>query len=583
MCCSRTSFVPPHLGLLKFLKSSVDGLPSSRPLELADLKVVADADGLISASLSFSEAGLDLQPADPANPGSSYLVSGGEAPLFVEGQPVLPRLVRSLPAAPAGKVARGVLITGLSSSVSALTDVPIADATIGSDPASLARGGVAFPSTFAQLSTQQTPSGRVDTLVVTPARVQSAVGGTGVLERFTSLGLDIQYGNAGLDDETPPAIGNAEVNGNEIFVKVDGTGSDVSQVILLAQRQGQSTWEKFTLSPIDDGWITSTGISGPFRWFIQAVDAAGNVAIDTSRGHLDIAGATAPDLDDAPGEVTVQQGGRLLQSIGINDATAGEQLTGTYRIVESLDDDSDPETDPVEFEAHAGAAVLETLADGTTRATIDRVVTRPGDFTVTLEVCRGVACASVEFALRVPFANTAPVAEVTVSAGGGIANPSATLTAAATWTDADDPDPTNPVSVNVGYSWERNGAPIPGRTQPTLDLAGVAVAGDLITAVATPNDGTTAGGAARASIRVVDEIAGPTITATALRAGGSPYVGGTWSSTAITVTFACASGAPVTTCPAPVIIDQNTTAAGTIVVGEVIDLLGNRATSIRSR
>lgn len=46
-------FVPPHLGLLKFLKSSFDGLPSSRPLRLADLKVVDLADQNFACTTSF--------------------------------------------------------------------------------------------------------------------------------------------------------------------------------------------------------------------------------------------------------------------------------------------------------------------------------------------------------------------------------------------------------------------------------------------------------------------------------------------------------------------------------------------------
>jgi GR25 family glycosyltransferase involved in LPS biosynthesis len=46
-------FVPPHLGVLKFLKSSFDGLPPSRPLQLADLKVVDLADQNFACTTSF--------------------------------------------------------------------------------------------------------------------------------------------------------------------------------------------------------------------------------------------------------------------------------------------------------------------------------------------------------------------------------------------------------------------------------------------------------------------------------------------------------------------------------------------------
>jgi GR25 family glycosyltransferase involved in LPS biosynthesis len=46
-------FVPPHLGLLKFLKASFDELPSSRALKLADLKIVDLADQNFACTTSF--------------------------------------------------------------------------------------------------------------------------------------------------------------------------------------------------------------------------------------------------------------------------------------------------------------------------------------------------------------------------------------------------------------------------------------------------------------------------------------------------------------------------------------------------
>jgi GR25 family glycosyltransferase involved in LPS biosynthesis len=46
-------FVPPHLGLLKFLKFAVDDLPASRPLKLGDLKVIDLADQNFACTTSF--------------------------------------------------------------------------------------------------------------------------------------------------------------------------------------------------------------------------------------------------------------------------------------------------------------------------------------------------------------------------------------------------------------------------------------------------------------------------------------------------------------------------------------------------
>ena len=47
------TFVAPHLGLLKFLKSSFDALPSSRPLDLSNLRVVDLADQNFACTTSF--------------------------------------------------------------------------------------------------------------------------------------------------------------------------------------------------------------------------------------------------------------------------------------------------------------------------------------------------------------------------------------------------------------------------------------------------------------------------------------------------------------------------------------------------
>lgn len=47
------TFVPPHLGMLKFLKSSFDELPATRPLALNDLKVVDLANQNFACTTSF--------------------------------------------------------------------------------------------------------------------------------------------------------------------------------------------------------------------------------------------------------------------------------------------------------------------------------------------------------------------------------------------------------------------------------------------------------------------------------------------------------------------------------------------------
>jgi len=47
------TFVPPHLGMLKFVKTTFDELPASRPLDLANLKVVDLANQNFSCLTSY--------------------------------------------------------------------------------------------------------------------------------------------------------------------------------------------------------------------------------------------------------------------------------------------------------------------------------------------------------------------------------------------------------------------------------------------------------------------------------------------------------------------------------------------------
>src|SRR5205085_2874940 len=70
----------------------------------------------------------------------------------------------------------------------------------------------------------------------------------------------------------------------------------------------------------------------------------------------------------------------------------------------------------------------------------------------------------------------------------------------------------------------------------------------------------------------------PALTLTAVTAAGG-YAGGTWSRTAVTVTFACTSGVAVTTCPGPRTVSSDTPASGLLVSGMMQDALGRTATA----
>ena len=124
----------------------------------------------------------------------SYLIADGQDPLVIPGQPILPRVVSQLGAAPEGRAARGALITSLSSRQSGVLVPAIAEPSVGVPDTGIDRSDVAFPSTFATVTSQLTPTGPVDMLVVTPGRVV-ADAGSGRLEQFTQMGLEVRYGS----------------------------------------------------------------------------------------------------------------------------------------------------------------------------------------------------------------------------------------------------------------------------------------------------------------------------------------------------------------------------------------------------
>lgn len=551
------------------------------PERPADLTAVQNTGGLLAASLTLAPTFRAVTKTDDSGRSVSYLTANGQDPLVVPGQPILPRVVSKLDQAPSGLVARGALITGLSServaSGTPLTPA-IAKATIGVAETAADRSNVAFPSTFATITTQQSPTGPIDLLVTTPGRVESASDGTGMLEQFTSMHVDVVYGDAGSNDTTAPAIQTVTMPAQfsrTFKVVADGTTSSVVKVLLLAQAAGESQWRSYPLveQPQDlngDGvlesqWAGNVDFDGPFRWIVQVVDGAGNVATESARGHLDPAAAAAPALSDSGEPVALSAGGRLLRSVAIDDTVASERLRGTFRV-----------QTPNGALVGSGAMTIETTPSGGSRAVLDRIMDTPGSFVVIVNVCRSATCASLNFDVTVTPNNTAPTATLSVSSDTGVVYPSSTLTATAAAADIDTGD-----TATVTYGWLINGGPVPV-FGPSLGLAPYGlVPGDVVTAVATPNDGKLDGHAARTELIVQAQPtppAAPAIVVTA-RTAGADYVEGAWSSTPVTLSFTCTSGVTVLICPAAETISADTGSAGITVTRTMTDFLGRSASA----
>ena len=557
--------------------------PKTAPLpeRPADLTAVRGVDGLLAASLTLAPTFRTVTKTDDSGRSVSYLTANGQDPLVVPGQPILPRVVSKLDEAPAGLVARGALITGLSServaSSTPLTPA-VAKVTIGVDETAADRSSVAFPSSFATITTQQTANGPIQLLVTTPGRTESASDGTGMLEQFTSMSVDVVYGNASSNDTTAPTIKTVTMPAqfSKTFkVVADGTTSSVAKVLLLAQPAGESQWRSYSLTeqPQDlngDGvpesqWVGNVDFDGPFRWIVQVVDGAGNVATESARGHLDPAAASAPTLSDSGDPVALSVGARLLRSVTIENAVEGERLRGSFRVQTTNG-----------ALVGSGAMTIETTPGGDSRAILDRVMDTPGSFIVVINVCRGATCTALNVDVTVAPNNTAPTATLSVSSDTDVVYPTSTLTAIASASDIDPGD-----TATVSYSWLINGGPIAVFT-PSLSLAPYALApGDVVTAVATPTDGKVEGHAARTEVIVQAQPtppAAPAIAVTA-RTAGADYLEGAWSTTPVTVSFTCTSGVTVLSCPAAQTVPADTGSAGISVSGTMTDFLGRSASA----
>ncbi len=549
----------------------------------AGLSPVVDiGDDLEAASLTLTPEFATRTATDPDGREVSYLTADDQAPLTVAGQPVLPRVVSQLNDAAPGTTPRGVLLTGLTSQRSDPLAPAIAEPGVGVPDPAATRSGAAFPSTFATVTSQQTPTGRIDLLVATPGRVEVPTTGQGVLERFTSMTLDVLYAPLTQPDGAPtetvaPLIRSVDTppeGGSTFDVFADGTGSDIRKVNLLIQPQGSVSGDWLLLpmaarsGPNGPHWSVDTGIRSKVRWIVQVADAAGNVATDSSRGHLDTAGAGAPTLGSVTEPGSLKVGERLRTSLVVGGVTPGERLTGSFAVASDAGDGGAP--------VASGAIPVETGQDGVTRAVVDHVSASAGAFTVEVTVCRGSSCARTSFPLTVTVANTAPAVEsLTLVPDTAAVWPTSTLTA-----DADGTDPDGD-TVSVSYRWYINGGGIPVDGQ-TLELTGRAEPGDVVEVVATPSDGQVAGHSARAEVLVVAEPrppAPPTIVATGSTSAGE-YVEGEWSRSDVTVTFTCSPGdEAIAVCPAPVVVDFDTAPAGTEVAGTVRDVQGATATT----
>jgi Tol biopolymer transport system component len=301
--------------------------------------------------------GLDAETfdIDPVN-NTKHEVAAGK---FWEGpdgfqvshlRPIQPKMYVPL----TGTTAHGALITALRSSeptdnpVNPVYARPLID--LSANEPELPFGDVAFPSRLQAVRTFETPTGRVQRVVVVTGQffrnTAPDANGTGIQRLFTHVAGRAFRSTS--QDYVPPAFQSiyaTKVGSNAAFT-VDvtdqtqtGAAGQVKRV-LVAVKSGTAAPADWTFADLAKSssnptrWTGGVAITGTdFEYFVQAVDMAGNVAVSTNKGFY-FAGATPPD---PTGGVSASLSGNQMNSWFTEDAVLHISAPAGVTVQASID------------------------------------------------------------------------------------------------------------------------------------------------------------------------------------------------------------------------------------------------------
>jgi len=197
-----------------------------------------------------------------------------------------------------GLVAHGALLTALSSTDETGFDAAfsrVVDDFSAFTPELV--GDVSYPSKLQSIATLATPTGTRQRLVLFSGQFKSdgtpEAQGIGTQRRFTALAGNVFYTAPGVTDFTPPTFGPVEVTqaGSNVGFAVDvtddvGGASGVKRVLAL-YRDASGVWKSIEMSHGSPRWSGAGPLSGSnVEWFIQAVDASGDVAVTSNKAFI---------------------------------------------------------------------------------------------------------------------------------------------------------------------------------------------------------------------------------------------------------------------------------------------------------
>jgi hypothetical protein len=239
-------------------------------------------------------------------PRGNYWSVDGDAQV-THYRPIQPRASVALDA-PEGMVVQGAVIESLKSTDTPGVDPVLARPTVdhSSNEPEIGTNDVVFPASLGTVSSFGVATAQKDRLVLLPGQFIGTGGasGNGVQRLFTEIGARVHYAPANSADQTPPAFRSTQAMTDGTTTTTfraavdDNTG--VIRVLALF-RDITNIWHQVELAAGRDGeWvgITTAAADEDIEYFLQAVDATGNVAQTTNKGRYFNAVIRTSDADD---------------------------------------------------------------------------------------------------------------------------------------------------------------------------------------------------------------------------------------------------------------------------------------------
>jgi hypothetical protein len=402
--------------------------------------------GLASASLTVApvvskvsptgDPGTSYYQADSAtitdSQGNSYTEQLGGETQSTEYRPIEPSVTVDV-TQPSGQTAHGALITGLTSTDSPISPTVVqpdaTDATTGTTPIA---ADEPFPNQIQRVSSSASLGAGVTTTdqdldLVTGQFLPGSTAGQGTQRLFNPIQATVFYAPASNQDFTPATIvsDTATASGSTVnFRVVTEDPTTVDRVLVLyTDAASPGSWTPLDLGSSDGStWTGAAPVtsSGQISYFVQVLDANGNVAVASNKGagfpivaaavssgNLSVSVPTAPPSGYFPGPVTVTisggSGSGLMYSIDGGLSTpvpANGQVTvsgdGAHTI-EATDDAHDSASAVVQIDA-TPPSVTASPVTGTTVApgtTVDITATDAGSGVASITTSTSGAQSSV--------------------------------------------------------------------------------------------------------------------------------------------------------------------------------------------